>query len=998
MKHKLHLLAVLWFALMNSIVLNAQTLTISGTVVDKHNESIPGVTIHVKNTNLGTITNIDGQFSIETELNSILVFSMVGMETQEYLVSNTQPVTITLLEDVKQLDEIVVIGYGTVKKSDLTGAVGSVKADEMVKITSMNPVQSLQGKVSGVQITSTSGAPGASPVVRIRGVGTLNDNSPIYVVDGVILNDISFLNAADIESTEILKDASATAIYGSRGSNGVILITTKTGQKGSSGTTFNYNGEIGIQQLTKKIDLLTGKEYAIVTNMIKPTYNNVDLVPNTDWQDLVFSPANITNHQLSASGSSEMSQFYISLGYFNQQGIVDKSSYERLSFKLNNSYQLSENFRLGNNLTFTPYKQQNAPNVTYQVYRANPLLEPYREDGSFAGVPGVGNPLADLAYSNNYNKGIRGVGNLFAEATFLNSINFKSSFGIDALYNKSINFTPEYNVLYYDGTQSMQSNPTNDLTKGSTENMTWLWENTLNYNKEINKHSISAVVGYTMQNSNSEYFNISGENILRNGEDFWYLQPSYITDNSLNHLVNKVDDNLNYSMISYLFRANYTFEGKYILTATFRRDGSSKFNPENRFSNFPSFAAGWNIAEESFMDSYTFLTKLKLRASWGKIGNEKITYSDRFSLTQNLLAVFGPDDISYPAVSYSKSGNPDLKWETTTQTDLGLEVGFFNDKLTGEFDFYNRVTDDILVYLSTPGHLGNGQGQLIRYNAGSVLNRGFEASINWREKKGDFSYGIGILATTIHNEILSIGGNSEADSLLWGGNINGYTTQSRKGLPIGAFYGYKTNGIFQTSEELAAYPHTSDAEVGYLRRVDVNNDGMINGADRTYLGSPIPTFIFGINLDLTYRNFDFSLNIQGQTGNKILNGKEIVRPDKYNFEKHVLDAWTGPGTSTTEPKATWGGYNFIPSDKFIQDGSFARLRSVILGYTLPNELSSKFNISKLRFYIKGDNLFTLTKFTGYSPEIASNDVLGNAIDMGTYPIAAIYSFGVNLTF
>ncbi|MGD9994238.1 MAG: SusC/RagA family TonB-linked outer membrane protein [Salinivirgaceae bacterium] len=998
MKQKLHLLAVLWFALINPIVLNAQVLTINGTIVDKNNQSIPGVTIHVKNTNLGTITNFDGQFSIETELNSILVFSMVGMETQEYLVSSTQPVTITLLEDVKQLDEIVVIGYGTVKKSDLTGAVGSVKADEMVKITSMNPVQSLQGKVSGVQITSTSGAPGASPVVRIRGVGTLNDNSPIYIVDGVILNDISFLNAADIESTEILKDASATAIYGSRGSNGVILITTKTGQKGSTGTTFNYNGEIGIQQLTKKIDLLTGKEYAIVTNMIKPTYNNVDLVPNTDWQDLVFSPANITNHQLSASGSSEMSQFYISLGYFNQQGIVDKSSYERLSFKLNNSYQLSENFRLGNNLTFTPYKQQNAPNVTYQVYRANPLLEPYREDGSFAGVPGVGNPLGDLAYSNNYNKGIRGVGNLFAEATFLNSITLKSSFGIDALYNKSINFTPEYNVLYYDGTQSMQSNPTNDLTKGSTENLTWLWENTLNYVKEINKHFISAVVGYTMQNSSSEYFNISGENILRDGEDFWYLQPSYITDNSLNHLVNKVDDNLNYSMISYLFRANYTYEGKYILTATFRRDGSSKFNPENRFSNFPSFAAGWNIAEESFMDSFTYLTKLKLRASWGKIGNEKITYSDRFSLTQNLLAVFGPEDTSYPAVSYSKSGNPDLKWETTTQTDIGLEVGFFNDKLTGEFDFYNRVTDDILVYLSTPGHLGNGQGQLIRYNAGSVLNRGFEASISWREKKGDFSYGVGILATTVHNEILSIGGNSEADSLLWGGNINGYTTQSRKGLPIGAFYGYKTDGIFQTAEELAAYPHTSDAEVGYLRRVDINNDGLLNGADRTYLGSPIPTFIFGINLDLTYRNFDFSLNIQGQTGNKILNGKEIVRPDKYNFEKHVLDAWTGPGTSTTEPKATWGGYNFIPSDKFIQDGSFARLRSVILGYTLPNELSSKLNISKLRFYIKGDNLFTLTKFTGYSPEIASNDVLGNAIDMGTYPIAAIYSFGVNLTF
>lgn len=997
MKQKLFSLFIL---LISSFLVTAQQITISGQVTDfEEKTSFPGVTVVVPGSTIGTITDLNGQYSISLPMDATsLQFSFIGMKTVVIEIGEQKIINVALEPEISKLDEVVVIGYGTVRKSDLTGAVSSVKANDMVKTTSSNPVQSLQGRVSGVQITSTSGVPGGSPVVRIRGVGTFNDNSPIYVVDGVILNDINFLSATDIESTEILKDASATAIYGSRGSNGVILITTKSGKPGKAETVFNYNGEAGLQHLTKRIDLLSGKEYALYSNMIKYEYNNVDLVPNTDWQDLIFQNAWIKNHQFSAAGGNDKGQFYMSLGYFNQDGIVDKSSYQRLTFKLNTNYKLNDVIKTGTNLTFAPYQQQNAPSVTYQAYRANPMLEPYREDGSFAGVPGVGNPLANLEYSNDFNKGVRAVGNLFAEASFLDAFVFKSSFGVDGLHSKATNYTPAYQVLYYDGTESMQSNPTSDLFKGTTDNFTWQWENTLNYSKEFDKHSINTVIGYTMQNSSSEIMNVTGENILRDGKDFWYLQPSYITPNTLNSFENKVDDNLNYSMISYLFRANYTYNRKYIGTVTFRRDGSSKFSDENRFSNFPSFALGWNISEESFMEPIFLISNLKMRASWGQIGNEKINYSDRFSLTQNLLAVYGPGDVAYPAVSYGKSGNSDLRWETTTQTDIGLEVGFLNDKLTGEFDFYNRVTDDILVYLSTPGHMGNGQGQLVRYNAGSVLNQGFEASINWREKIRDFGYSVGFLATTVRNEVLNVGGNSGADSLLWGGNINGYVTQSREGLPIGAFYGYKTDGLFQTEEELNAYPHTSDATVGDLRRVDTNNDGVLNGNDRTYLGSPIPKFIFGFNTDLTYKDFDFSLNIQGQTGNKILNGKEIVRPDKYNFEQHVMDAWTGAGTSTSEPKASWGGYNFVPSDRFIQDGSFIRLRSLVLGYTLPQELSTKWKINKLRIYIKGDNIYTLSKFTGYTPEIASNDPLGNAIDMGTYPIPALYSFGINLTF
>jgi TonB-linked SusC/RagA family outer membrane protein len=981
----------------------AQARPIGGQVTASDTkETLPGATILVKGTTKGTSTDIDGKFTLNVAAeDAVLVISFIGYETQEITIGSQSIFTIALEPSKVMLSELVVIGYGTVRKSDLTGSVGSVKAKELTKVTSLNPEQSLQGKVAGVQVTSTSGAPGATPSVRIRGVGTFNNSSPIYVVDGVILENISFLNTADIESMEILKDASATAIYGSRGANGVILITTKTGTIGEEKTNFSYSGEYSIQNLSKKIDLLDGKEFATIANEIPgdPNYNNIDAVPNTDWQDLVFNPAPINNHQLSAWGSSKKTQYYIGIGYFNQKGIVDKSGYERITLKFNNTYNLTNHFKFGNNITISPYKQQNSPDVTFQAYRAWPTLEPYRADGSFAGVPGVGNPLASIEYNNSFNKGLRAVGNLFLEATFLDAFTAKSSFGIDAGYNKNENFSPAYTVLYYDGTESMQKHTKSSLSKGTSENLTWLWENTLNYNKIIGKHSINALAGYTMQNTTSEYMNASGENIIRDGEDFWYLQYNNLFGSGINgNFGNGVDINQYYSMLSYLFRANYTFDNKYILTATFRRDGSSKFAKENRYSNFPSFAAGWNVSEEDFMKSVSAINKLKVRASWGKIGNEKIAYSNRFSLTQNLMAVFGQGDIQYPAVSYAKSGNPDLVWETTTQTDIGIEIGLLNDRLTGEFDYYHRITDDILVDLSTPGFLGNGQGQKITYNAGKVLNSGLEANINWRDKIGELGYSVGLLASTIKNEVLSIGGNAGIDSLLYGGNVYGYVTQSREGLPIGSFWGYKTDGIFQSQDELDAYPHTSDAQVGDLRRVDVNGDDIINGDDRTNLGSPIPKMIFGLNVELTYHSFDFSFSLQGQTGNKIFNGKEVVRPDAYNFEQHVMDRWTGPGTSNTEPRATFGGYNYIPSDKYVQDGSFMRLRSLVIGYSLPMALSEKIHMQQCRVYVKGNNIYTLTKFTGYTPEIGSNDVLSNGIDTGIYPITAIYSFGINLTF
>ncbi len=987
----------------------AQQRQITGKVTSADDGSIlPGVNVIIKGTTRGVITGLDGMYSIPVNPgDDTLLFSYIGFQDKTVAIDDKTEINVVLSVEAEALNEVVVIGYGKVRKSDLSGSVSTVKSGDITKITSQNPVQSLSGKVAGIHVANTSGAPGSSPEVRIRGVGTFNNSSPIYVVDGVILNDISFLNSEDIASVEVLKDASATAIYGSRGANGVILITTKSGEAGAKGTQFSFDAEYGMQQVEKRIDLLTGRQFAIISNEIRPgSYNNVDLVPNTDWQDLIFHIAPQQNYQFSVSGATDNDQYYVGIGYYGQEGIIDKSSYQRLSLRFNNTYHLTDNISFGNNITIVPHKQQNAPNVTYAAYRAQPLLVPYYDDGSYAVVFNVGNPLASLNYSNDHSNGARGVGNIFAEATVFKDFTLKSSFGMDAKLDRPVNFTPAYTVYNPDGTSSQQQNVLSDLTKKVEQSVSWLWENTVTYQKDFEKHSINAVAGYTMQRFTSENITLPGENLIRDQSQFWYIQPQNIYDpsnnvNKIQDIEDKVDNNQYYSMISYLFRANYTYDRRYVLTFTFRRDGSSKFAAGNRYGNFPSGAVAWNISREAFMENMNFLSNLKLRASYGLIGNEKIAYTDRYArVDPSLLAIFGVNEAALPASTFGQTGNPDLKWETTKQADAGLEIGVLDNKITGEFDYYNRKTEDILLQLLIPGTLGNGQGQKKAFNAASVLNTGLEYRVDYRGNAGKLSYSIGFLGSTVHNEVLAIGGSSGSDSVLLGGALgNGkQVTESRVGLPIGAFFGYKTNGIFQSQDELDAYPHTSNAGVGDLRFVDVNNDNKIDDKDRTYIGSPIPDFIFGLNLSATYMGFDLSLDFQGQTGNKIFNAKEMVRPDPYNFEAHVFNRWTGPGTSNTEPRPSFGGYNYEPSDRFVQDGSFFRFRTMILGYTLPGSLLDKLSMNNLRIYLKGTNLYTLTQYTGYTPEIASGTVINNQIDEGTYPPTRVYSIGLNISF
>jgi TonB-linked SusC/RagA family outer membrane protein len=999
--------AGLLFALTLSLGSMAQVRTVTGIIsAGDTKETLPGATVVIKGTTAGTVSDINGKYSIKvTQNDAILVFSYIGYQTQEIPAGSKTELNVILQIQKTTLDEVVVIAYGTVKKSDLSGSVGSIKTEDITKITALNPVQSLQGQVSGVQVTSISGTPGESPMVRIRGTGTIYGSDPIYVVDGgVIVNDISFINASDIQSMEVLKDASATAMYGSRGANGVILVTTKSGSNQEGKTIFNFNAEMGIQTLAKKINLLNGHDYAVIANEIKPgSYNNVDKVANTDWQKLIFHNAPIYDVQLSASGSTKTIQYFISGSYFQQGGIIDKSNYERITLKSNNTYTLSQYVKLGTNISLAPFTQQLAPDVTYAAYRALPTIEPYYANGEFAAVNGVGNPLAALENSNNYRKGITGVGNIYATVNFLKSFTLKSSYGIDAGYTKAESYTPAYAVLNPDSTMSQQNNPLSDLSKSWEDNLTWLWETTLNFSQTFGKHSIDALAGYTMQDAKSEYMNTEGKNLIRGNSDFWYIQPGYIYDptnsvNTISSFTNGVGDY--YSMISYLFRVNYTFNQRYILTATFRRDGSSKFAKNTQYGNFPSGAIGWNISREKFMEPVKFISKLKLRASWGQVGNDKIPYTGRFSTVQSLVTVLGTTPTPVSAASYGVNGNEKLKWEVTTQYDFGLETGFFNNRLTAEFDYYHRVTDDILIPLSTPGYLGNGSGAKVLFNAGSVLNRGFEFNIGWRDQVGKVKYNIGLIGSTLHNEMLKIGGVSGSDSQLLGGDLaNGQqVTRTIVGIPLGSFYGYKTDGVFQTQAEIDANPHLKDAVPGDLRFVDVNGDGKIDGQDRTNIGSPIPTLIVGLNFGIEVFGFDCSFAIQGQTGNKIFNAKNVVRPDPYNFEQNVMNRWTGPGTSNTEPRASFGGNNYLPSDYFVQDGSFIRIRNLTLGYTLPLKWSSKLTMQKLRIYVKADNLYTFSKYTGYSPEIGSADPLTNGIDYGIYPTTSVYSVGLNLTF
>lgn len=971
-----------------------QNSRVTGTVSSEDGSVLEGVTIMARNANIGTFSDFEGKFSIDVpSLSDTLVFSYISYSSQTVPVNGRSTIDVVLQESIRSLDEVVIVGYGTQRKSDLTGSISSVKAEAINRIPTASVEQALQGKVAGLQVTPISGEPGKGAIMRIRGTGTLNNASPLFVVDGMLIDDINFLSPNDIESVEVLKDASATAIYGSRGANGVIIISTKRGK--SSKAKIAFNSYYGSQEITRMIPLANGTEYAQLTNEVGinenrlPTYDDPALFgEGTDWQQVIYQKAPILSHQIAAQGASEAMDYHISANYYSQEGILRGSAFERLTLRANNGYQVAPFLKVGHNVSFIYTKSKFGPGVVSNAYQADPTVPVWDSLGNFSNTSinaPIGNPEAVIFYNNNNGSGNRTVGNTYLDLTFLKHFLFKSSFGWDLNQNNAKQFTPVFFV------SPLQQNQENRLSVSFNKSSSLLWENTLTFDKEWDKHHVNLLGGMTSQEFVYEDLQAARRNFPGETAEFLFLNAGEIEGQT------NSNGSFEWSMFSYLFRANYSFQGRFLFTATFRADGSSRFGKDNQFGYFPSFAGGWNIAKESFFKKQELFSRLKLRASWGRIGNDKIgAYAGRAVVTSNLNAVFGPDESLNNGASIITLANPGIRWEETAQTDIGLEFGMFENRLIGEVDYYNRVTDDILIDVPIPAYVGSANNPVI--NAAKVLNKGWDFNLSWYDQIGKWDYHISGVASTVYNEVLALGEGKEeifGGGLGVGGKLG---TRTVVGLPIGAFYGYEVDGIFQNQSDLETYPTRGVEVPGDLRFRDANGDGVITTEDRVYLGSPIPNFMYGFDFGLAAYNFDLTVEFNGVSGNKIVNAKKMARFGTPNFETSFLDRWTAEGSSNTEPRVTNGGHNFEMSDRFIEDGSFLRLRNLQIGYTLPRSILTYLKANQFRIYVSGTNLWTSTSFSGYTPEITSSSVINVGIDSGSYPIAKTYLVGLSLSF
>jgi TonB-linked SusC/RagA family outer membrane protein len=964
---------------------------VSGKITDEKGESLIGVNILVKNTNNGALSDLEGKYSLEvSDKMAVLVFSYIGFSSKEISLEGKSELNVILSESAELLNEIVVVGYGTQRKSDLTGVVGTIKSEEIQKFATANITQALQGKIAGVQVVSGSGRPGEAPVVRIRGTGTLNGASPIYVVDGLILDNIDFLNASDIASLEVLKDASAAAIYGTRGANGVVIITTRQGVKNTK-TQIRFNAWQGVQQPAKLLALTNAGEYGLLVNELsnKPVFPDLPILgEGTNWQNEIYRNAAFSNYNLQVSGGTDQMTYSISGDAFFQDGIIKSSYFNRYSLRVNNTYSLASFLKIGHNVSYVQSAANREPGgIVFNAYAADPTAITVDADGNFGNtsiLSNVSNPVAQLKY-NAYNRsaGQQMAGNAFVDIIPSKNITLKSSIGFNSFHNKSKSFEPEFYV------NDKQRNPESRLFVGNSQTSDWQWENTAVWQKDYKQHRWTLLTGYTVQSRQGEYFGGSRNRLIGDTEDFYYLNAG-----DAQTATNYQGANTPERYESYLFRSNYAFKDKYLLTFSFRRDGSSKFGSEKRGGNFPSLAFAWRAKEEPFLKNLQGLSNLKFRASWGILGNDKIPTGAAIpTVTNNLSAVFGPDEALVFGASLVTLANPFLQWEESRSLNGGFDIGFFDNRLSAEVDVYHRLTSKILVPVPIPDYVGSAGNPYV--NAADVVNKGLDFTLNFQNKEGKFSYKWSVLGSFIHNNVISLGSTGSA---LRDVVINGdFATLTQPGYPIGSFFGYKVAGVYQHAEDVKTYPNNNPVKPGDLRFEDINADGIINAKDRTYLGSPIPSMNYGFNLELFYGGFDVNAEFNGVYGNKILNAKKMFRGFGIpNFETSFLNRWNKDNPSDTDPRITNGGYpNFVVSDYFLEDGSFFRLRTLSIGYSLPQPWLNKLYIKSLKIFVRANNLFTWTNYTGYTPEIGSENVLQVGIDRGIYPLSKTIVFGVS---
>ena len=897
--------------------------------------------------------------------------------------------TTTADSSVEAMEQVVVIGYSTAKKRDLTGSTATIKGSELVKQPVLTASQALQSKMAGVQIIN-SGAPGSAPNVRIRGTGSvIGGAEPLYVVDGIITDDIRNINTADILTIDVLKDASSTAIYGVRAANGVILITTKAGSVGAPKV--SYDGYVGAKSLVNKVTMAKPGTFAKYSNEAAGTFaiKAEDITGATDWYDQLTRIGSMMNQNFSISGGTPQTSYLFSVNYYNENGILLDNSYERVAIRSNNEYRLGKFAKFGNNIGITRWNSNNKPfSLFTDAYNAAPIYNAVNPDGTYGYTTksDVGNPYAKLKLTDDKTWGNRFMGNVFGELNLAKNLRFRSSFGLDYDQNRGENYVQKYRV------SPTQHYDTTTLTLASTERYRWIWDNTLTYTPKLKKgHTLQVLAGHT-----AERYDGYEQSFKKDGV------PSPQQYRYLNTGRDAVLGTINYQRPiadygrreSYLARASYSFRGKYLLNASFRRDGSSKFPVQNRWGNFPSVGLGWLLSKEDFLKNSKTFSYLKVRGSWGKVGNDRINPSEFVTLlSSGLSAVFG--NTVYMGSTIAEIKDPNLKWETTQETDFGVEYEILNSHIRGEIDFYNKLTKGALFNIPLPGGLGDNNNSMLT-NAADILNRGLEFTLRYnKNNKGKFNYSVGFNATFNRNRVLGLGNGMPTN---FGSLRNGeFATRVATNQPIGSFWVYETDGVYQTQAEVDASPHLVGAQPGDLKLKDNNKDGKINDLDRIYAGSYQPKMYMGINGNFTYGNWDLALDILGNFGNKVFNGKKTVRyGGNYNIEKAVYDArWTSINATNEAPRA----FNGVPkpSDYFVESGSYARLNNFTLGYKLPEKWAKKSKIQGYRLYFTAQNAFTWKKFSGFSAELPGSPTEAG-IELDIYPTSATYLLGLNIQF
>ena len=1048
---------LLLFVLVLNLSLMAQKI-VTGTVVDSNSDPIPGVSVSIKGTTQGSITDIDGKYSVNVpDESATLIFSFVGMKNQEVVVGDQSTINITLESDISDLNEVVVIGYGVQKKKLNTGATSQVKGEDIAKLNTTNPLQAMQGQTPGVTITSTSGQPGADMNVTIRGLGTVGNSSPLYIIDGVG-GDISILNPSDIESIDVLKDAASAAIYGAQAANGVVLVTTKKGQEGKSQVSFD--AYYGIQNVARKVQMLNAEEYMTIMDEERVNsgngvydwssfidkynsegeiislgiYDQNGNIYNTDWLDKMFVENAVTqNYNLGISGGTEISTYAMSMGYTGQEGIVGGpkfSNYDRYNFRINSEHKLYDGFlTVGEHVSFiwketTGIQTGNQYNNTLRsAFGTSPLAPVYNAQGNFNNTTNSswfvddGNPYASMLTGNNLTKNATIDANAYAQIEPVRNLKIKTVYGISYGSSDYRSYTPIYKY------QASNENSVTKVNQNTNHGITQVWTNTANYDFTIaGTHAINALIGTEISKYDGGY--LSGNNTdLKNGFDSWstaYLSNTSGTENKT--VEGKPNDATR--TVSYFARLGWNWKESYMVNATFRADGSSKFASGNRFGYFPSVSAGWIISNERFMDgTKRIIDYLKIRASWGQVGNQNINNYQylapiKSSTTNYNFGTTGGQKAWITGAYPSRLANEKLQWETSEQINVGIDAYLLGSRLGLFADYYIKTTKDWLVVAPILATAGAGAPYI---NGGDVKNTGIELALTWNDNiTNDLSYNIGINGAYNDNEVGKI---PTEDGIIHGETNMIYANspeyyRASDGHPIGYFWGYKTAGIFQNEDEINKWiaagngVKQTDVKPGDVKYYDIDHDGVIDENDKVDLGCGIPALTFGFNIGINYKGFDVGVTATGAADFQIVQSYRNHSSEKANYTKSILNRWTGEGTSNKIPRVTSSNINWEFSDLYIQDGDYLRISNVTLGYDFAKLVSWKY-LSQARLYVQGQNLLTFTKYDGMDPEIGSYngndgnklDANGNqnqtwvsGVDLGYYPHPRTILVGVNLKF